>query len=268
MQLRADLTTCRRAGTTTHSVDAPMDHSKIRSSASADKRTRLLWCVKASGFFLVMPHSRSRTRACHNCGSKFDPGTSARRYCKTQCRTQASYKRSLRKRGRIFRDCRSCGSSFELLPTMGRNTRYCSDDCAFNGQRQNVRKFHGRNPGVRKDYNRNRSAKYGTDTVLNRALRKYPELPRCCEASGCDESRVINIAHRPEHKRNGEWQSVGNSHPSMIWILCPTHHALLDKGICTISELGLDSADVKRARAVTQINGKQLSLFHVRRTHG
>ena len=90
--------------------------------------------------------------------------------------------------------------------------------------------------GKQIEYNAKRPYK---DSKLERLCRKYPAIPKSCQS--CGESRVVEIAHRPEFRHVGGviGSNIENRAPHMIWVLCPTCHKLLDKGICTPSELGL-----------------------------
>jgi len=76
--------------------------------------------------------------------------------------------------------------------------------------------------------------------TLERLWRKYPDLPRRCEA--CGEARVLDVAHRPGHERNGAWRTMEVMEPHMIWVLCPTCHALLDRLGFTAEQLGIPGA--------------------------
>lgn len=78
---------------------------------------------------------------------------------------------------------------------------------------------------------------YSKLSKLERLYKKYPELSKVCEF--CGEDRIVEIAHKPEHKRNGAWMIVGQTTPNKIWILCPTCHNLLDKKGYTPQQLCL-----------------------------
>ena len=68
--------------------------------------------------------------------------------------------------------------------------------------------------------------------------RRTPGLPGACES--CGEDRVLEVAHKYAYKRRGAHATLANSEwPKMTWVLCPTCHRLLDKGIETSQELGL-----------------------------
>jgi len=90
-----------------------------------------------------------------------------------------------------------------------------------------------------KRYNQTRYIKHGKDTLTTRLYKKYPDLPKVCEANECNESRVLEAAHKPDYKRNGAWRTMKWYERHMFWMLCPTHHKLIDLGICSMVELGL-----------------------------
>jgi heterodisulfide reductase subunit B len=87
------------------------------------------------------------------------------------------------------------------------------------------------------DYRKKSREKIGPDGNLKRFRLRHPEIPIHCQA--CGESRVVDIAHKPEWKRNGAWRSAKNSTPEKVWLLCPTCHALIDRMNYDPSELGL-----------------------------
>lgn len=76
------------------------------------------------------------------------------------------------------------------------------------------------------------------ETRLDRFLRLNPERQRRCEAEGCGEARVVEMAHKPFCKRNGRNPS-GYVQGDEVWLLCPTCHRLIDYGIETPASLGL-----------------------------
>lgn len=93
----------------------------------------------------------------------------------------------------------------------------------------------GLGQGDQKVYNSRRPYR---DSVTGRLRRKYPDLPTSCEA--CGEDRILEVAHKPGFERKGAWRVMSNTQRHMIWILCPTCHKLIDRGICVPRELGLD----------------------------
>jgi hypothetical protein len=50
---------------------------------------------------------------------------------------------------------------------------------------------------------------------------------------------VLDVAHKPEFARNGAWRNRNTTQRHMFWVLCPTCHALLDRGVMTAQALGL-----------------------------
>jgi len=73
--------------------------------------------------------------------------------------------------------------------------------------------------------------------VIEWLRRAFPDLPVGCES--CGESRVLDVAHKPEFARNGAWRNRNTTQRHMFWVLCPTCHALLDRGVMTAQALGL-----------------------------
>jgi len=89
-----------------------------------------------------------------------------------------------------------------------------------------------------KAYRQNWQAKVGTDSNMLRFRLRFPDAPTSCQS--CGETRVLDIAHKPEFRRNGHWRSKENTTwPDKVWILCPTCHALLDRKGYEPSSLGL-----------------------------
>ena len=51
---------------------------------------------------------------------------------------------------------------------------------------------------------------------------------------------ALDVAHKPGHERVGAWRSAANCvWPTMVWVLCPTCHALLDRMHYPPEDLGL-----------------------------
>jgi hypothetical protein len=91
---------------------------------------------------------------------------------------------------------------------------------------------------MEKIYRERRREKFPVDKIATRFYRLYPQAPRACEA--CGESRVVEIAHKPNHARLGKPTSAKNiSWPEMVWVLCPTCHELIDRMHYDPKELGL-----------------------------
>lgn len=80
--------------------------------------------------------------------------------------------------------------------------------------------------------------KVGDLSPSARFWRRFPDRERRCEARGCGETRIVEIAHRTPLR--GAAMSIENSKADDVWILCPTCHRLLDSGRATPDDLGLD----------------------------
>ena len=172
---------------------------------------------------------------CSACGESFKAKRPDKRYCCQPCAARAGRRRRLEQLDvtKDGRDCLGCGKHFDIKPP-STNRRYCSEDCARQAARVQRRMFMRRNPERIKTYNANRPFK---GSVIGRLRRRHPDIPIACES--CGENRILEVAHRPEFKRNGAWKIVANTQRHMFWILCPTCHKVLDKGISTPKELGL-----------------------------
>lgn len=121
----------------------------------------------------------------------------------------------------------------------GPNKRYCSDACAVRARIRDRGWHKASFPRAMSAYNRQRAKRHGTDTLINRLRKRFPDLPTVCEASDCDEARVLECAHKPEFKRNGAWRTLDRYERRMFWMLCPTCHRVLDHGIAMPEQLGL-----------------------------
>jgi hypothetical protein len=94
------------------------------------------------------------------------------------------------------------------------------------------------NPEKEPIYRKKTKAKQLPDSNLLRFRRHNPDAPKACES--CGENRVLDIAHKPGHERNGAWRNSENCKwPEKVWVLCPTCHALLDRMNYAPEELGL-----------------------------
>lgn len=168
---------------------------------------------------------------CETCDSPMKKYVRRQRWCSTKC---ANKRRNI---GPTERSCRSCGETFVRADAHDSNRQHCSPDCARASARKSRQEFKRRRPEREPVYRERQRQKNLKDTAVQRLWRKYPWMPRACEA--CGESRVLDIAHRPEHARNGAWRTMGNTTPEMIWILCPLCHALLDRLGYTAEQLGI-----------------------------
>src|ERR1035438_9566857 len=173
---------------------------------------------------------------CCSCGAQFSAKRPDKRYCSFKCQSRVGRLRRHEQTDitRSGRDCRICGKHFDIvLPAS--NRRYCSEECAREAAKEQRRAFHRKNPTAQNTYNEHRPFK--DSGVVARLRRKFPDLPTACQA--CGEDRIVELAHKPEHRRNGVWRKMENTKPHMIWVLCPTCHKLLDRGILTAAQLGL-----------------------------
>ena len=173
---------------------------------------------------------------CVQCTAPMPGSNSHRRYCSGRCK--AAWRRA--HPGPPATDghnCRMCGAWFALGP--GQHNKWlCSAECRRASNAKSVRTFHIRQPAAEAIFRERTKAKRLPEGNLTRFYRTNPDAPRACEA--CGESRVLDVAHKPTHRRNGEWRSSQNCKwPSMVWVLCPTCHALLDRMHYPIGELGL-----------------------------
>jgi hypothetical protein len=113
----------------------------------------------------------------------------------------------------------------------GQNKQHCSSECAKKSARESRSKFWeklgDKKPVKMKEYYDKSRKKLGTDGNLKRFYARFPDAPKVCQA--CGEGRVLDIAHKPGHERNGSWRSKHNTHLDKVWILCPTCHALIDR---------------------------------------
>lgn len=159
-----------------------------------------------------------------------------RKFCSGRCK--ATWRRKFGPpKGVKSHNCRNCGKSFSISAQQG-NKWLCSIECQRAQNSKHVREFHKRRPLAEAAYRARTKEKMPSDSQNLRFYRNNPDAPRHCES--CGESRVTEIAHRPEHKRNGERRSSENMKwPEKVWVLCPTCHRLLDRMNYPPNELGL-----------------------------
>ena len=150
---------------------------------------------------------------CSVCGMRFNARRTDKRYCSSKCQGRAGRLRRLEQTDitKAGGDCRTCGKHFSITPP-STNQRYCSEGCAREAARAQRRAFHRRNPKAQKTYNSRRPFK---DSVIARLRRKHADLPSACES--CGEGRILEVAHKPEFKRNGAWRIVANTQRHMIY---------------------------------------------------
>ena len=173
---------------------------------------------------------------CIECGTDISGSHSHRRYCSGRCKARWRKKNPSpsREEGHV---CRMCGTRFPIGP--GQHNKWlCSDACRRASNAMSVRTFHHRRPDMDSVYRARTKAKVLPEGNLVRFYRTNPSAPRSCEA--CGESRVLDVAHKPDHRRFGAWRSSKNCvWPDMVWVLCPTCHALLDRMHYPPADLGL-----------------------------
>lgn len=172
---------------------------------------------------------------CRQCGQPMQSDHLSRKFCNASCKN-AHNKLHGRKRdaGGV---CRECGKSFPRGP--GQNAKaVCSPECRRARLARAVREFHGRRPAAQEIYRRRTREKIGPDLTLRRFYGWNPAAPRACES--CGESRVLEVAHKPNHARLGERRAAVNCRwPEMVWVLCPTCHRLIDRMNYPPTDLGL-----------------------------
>ena len=172
--------------------------------------------------------------SCVNCGHTEPDWNPARKYCSRKCK---SAYRKAHPTNTSEHTCRTCGTKFPIDPGQY-NKWFCSDECRKASIAKSVREFHLRHPGRETEYRNRTKEKRLPDSNLVRFRRNNPGAPTECES--CGEPRVLDVAHKPNHKRNGAWRNAQNCKwPEMVWVLCPTCHALIDRMHYPPEELGL-----------------------------
>jgi uncharacterized protein YqcC (DUF446 family) len=182
-------------------------------------------------------------RVCAHCQVSFRAWNKAQRYCGKRCRTDAETARRNRSAaGKWLREpkiCPICNASFFCTKETGPNKVYCSPACTIEARARYHHWWKSSNPKAMTAYNRERTKRYGHDTLINRLHKRYQDLATACEARGCGESRVLEVAHKPEFKRNGAHRTLDKYERHMFWVLCPTCHRVLDREIETPEQMGL-----------------------------
>jgi len=181
------------------------------------------------------------TKYCIVCGNQFDSKRANHLYCNHNCEAKKWRITKGLNKLKDGRYCRQCGNHFYPSGRGGNNKQHCSIECSKKSARESRskfwEKFGDKKKQKRNEYYERTKKKCGTDGNLKRFYSRFPDAPKECQS--CGEIRVLDIAHKPEHRRNGSWRSVENSTPDKIWILCPTCHALLDRMHYLPSKLGL-----------------------------
>lgn len=173
---------------------------------------------------------------CVQCGKNLAGSHAHRKYCSPRCKGRWRTAHPSPPRGLGHR-CRMCGTSIPIGP--GQHNKWlCSDKCRRDSISKSVREFHLRQPSASETYHAKAKEKRLPDNNLVRFYRTNPDAPKACES--CGERRVLDVAHRPECRRNGAWRSSKNCQwPLMVWVLCPTCHALVDRMHYPPVDLGL-----------------------------
>ena len=187
----------------------------------------------------------SYAKVCEVCSHPFDAKFPHQKRCSSSCTAVANLRHAHSRNQALTvgewesrrRLCRWCGIEFQLSSRSTNNRQYCSPKCQAEGYSQRIKEFHSSNPEKQSEYNRERIRRHGRDTLLTRLYRRYPDLPRACES--CGEARVLDLAHKPGYERHGAHRTLRQYQRHVFWILCPTCHALVDRGICQSSEMGL-----------------------------
>lgn len=173
---------------------------------------------------------------CLECGTEMLGSANHRKYCSIRCKTKWR-KEHGPSAGVKSHVCRQCGEEFPISGSQ-HNKWLCSEKCRRAQNAFHVRNFHARQPLAEAAYRAKTKEKCAPDSQNKRFYYLNPTAPRACQS--CGESRVTEIAHRPEHRRNGERRSSQNMRwPEKVWVLCPTCHRLLDRMNYSPSELGL-----------------------------
>lgn len=173
-------------------------------------------------------------RNCPHCGAGMDLSRRDAGFCSGKCNAAA---RQLRAEPTTIRLCKVCAKALVRLGRYEGNASHCSEACAAVSARVSRRAFHKKRPERAETYRITQRSKRIRDTAIERLWRRFPDMPRSCE--GCGESRVLDIAHRPEHARKGAWSRLSNCTPEKVWVLCPLCHALLDRLGYTARQLGI-----------------------------
>lgn len=176
--------------------------------------------------------------SCIVCGVDFLGSHIHRKYCSLRCKAQWRRQHGPPP-GVATHVCRSCSKPFQIDPKSQGNKWLCSDGCRRAARAKSVREFHTRRPQMAVVYRARTREKKLPEGNLVRFYRTNPDAPRACEA--CGESRVLDVAHKIGHERLGAWRSSQNCRwPTMVWVLCPTCHALIDRMRYSPSEIGLE----------------------------
>lgn len=173
-------------------------------------------------------------RLCLECGGGIDGARADALRCSGECGIASKQKALV---PTTIRTCKQCPRVFIRLGRYEGNAWHCSEACSRVSAKASRRMFHELRPERTGAYRERQRSKRLRDTAIERLWRRFPLMPRACEA--CGEARVLDIAHRPEHARKGAWSRLSNCTPEKIWVLCPLCHALLDRLGYTAKQLGI-----------------------------
>jgi hypothetical protein len=204
---------------------------------AADSRKQIQHSKLLHGACSCMISDMKRTKHCGQCGAGFEPTNAWQKFCSFDCQQKFRNDRKPRKLLATGRHCRQCGTKFFPAGRGESNKWHCSPECAVQSARESRSKFYAKKPEKYREYHAKSREKRGPDSNLKRFYARHPEAPRACQS--CGEGRVLDVAHKPEHRRNGAWRSKTNTTIDRVWILCPTCHALLDRMHYPPADLGL-----------------------------
>lgn len=176
--------------------------------------------------------------SCDNCGilfkripSQFKKSASGKKYCSHKCRAVSMNWEVLAK----VRICKGCKKEFKQPPNSGRTNEYCVE-CTESGLGQKkgyedrsvkhltIQQFADR-IGRDKKSKQVRAGLAKKCREWNRHLIKTP-----CQV--CGYSKIVEFCHIKAVKDFSENDTLGTiNDESNIFMLCPTHHAELDRGI-------------------------------------
>jgi len=177
-----------------------------------------------------------KTKRCEHCGLEYSYHRSTSRFCSQICGAAFRWAKQPKVTDR-GRTCIVCGAWMALRRDQSQK-KTCSAKCRRARVAQITREWHKRNPERESLYRQRTKAKQGPESNLLRFRRTNPNAPMACEA--CGELRVLDVAHKPGKERNGAWRSATNCvWPEMVWVLCPTCHALIDRMHYPPAEFGL-----------------------------
>jgi hypothetical protein len=176
-------------------------------------------------------------RECEQCKCKFKPRRFDTRYCSRQCQIAVSIRRAyLKRHGKLpdkERPCGICGKQFPRVDRYDWKRKYCSDGCARIAVANARKAYHRRNPQARAE-----QRVYDNPAASNQCNRffiRYPDILRACMV--CGENRVVDLHHKTP--RRGAPTRAKNTQRDHVWVLCPNHHAMIERGVATPTELGL-----------------------------